>query len=266
MQQYYYINAKNKKDGPHGLVTIMRRIRSGIITPDTLACQGEDEMIPAQGIEDFAAFFNRPFEDIRHELTVKPRISIVESFRKGWQFTLEHQGMPVFAGGILLLASMVGILAQEIFHSIASGITAGLLMFLFLQSCFFAVSLRLYRGQRTDLSFIEYTLAPIMGKLAFISVMSAFFIIAGLPLIFPSIVAMLICSYMPMFILDYNFTITKTVGSIFSLLKKLNATAMINLGFLVLLYMVCVALVIPIPVIMPIMAGSLCSIYEELSS
>lgn len=268
MEYYYYINAKNKKDGPHDLVTIMRRIRSGIILPDTLACQNDEgELIAAHNIEDLAPFFNNPTTDIRKELSGNASISITSTLKKGWQFTLEHQGMPVFAGAILILAAMVGILTQEILHKPASGITAGWIMFLFLQSCFFAVSLRLYRGQKTDMDFIEYTLAPIIGKLSFISAVSAVIIVAGLPLfIIPSIVAMLIYAYMSMFILDYNFSLLQTIGAIFNLLGKLNKISMLKLGFMILCYMIFIILVIPIPIVMPIMAGSLCSIYEEISS
>lgn len=268
MEYYYYINAENKKDGPHDLVTIMRRIRSRVILPDTLVYQREEDgLVPAYSIEDLSPFFNHPTEDIRHELEASPKISIAKTFRKGWRFTLEHQGMAVFAGGILLLSWMFGILINEILHKTGSGITASWIMFLFLQSCFFAVSLRLYRGQKTDLDFIEYTLAPITGKLAFVSVLFSFIIIGGLPLLaIPSIIAMLTLAYIPMFILDYDSSIRKTIASIFSLIGKLDKISLMKLGFITLFYMVCVALIIPIPIIMPIMAGGLCSIYEDLST
>ncbi len=268
MQYYYYVSVKHEKDGPHDLVTIMRRIRSGIIAPETQFYLGEEgELAPAYSIEDLSPFFNNPIEDIRHELSPTPKLSIAKILRKGWQFTLEHQNMPVFAGGILLLAWMFGILANEILHKAGSGIAASWIMFLFLQSCFFAVSLRLYRGQRTDLDFIEYTLAPIMGKLAFVSVLFSFIIIGGLPLlIVPAIISMLLLAYIPMFILDYDYNVRKTIGSIFSLIGKLDKISLMKLGFITLFYMLCIVLIIPIPIIMPIMAGALCSVYEDLSA
>ena len=36
MQHSYYIDLSGIKDGPHSLVNIMRRIRIGKITPETL--------------------------------------------------------------------------------------------------------------------------------------------------------------------------------------------------------------------------------------
>jgi hypothetical protein len=267
MVYYYYINSNNKKDGPHDLVTVMRRIRSGIIIPDTLVCQEEDEAVPAYSISELSNFFNNPIEDIRNELETSHTISIAKILRKGWQFTTEHQGIPVFAGGILLFSWMFGLLVNEILHKTGSGITASFIMFLFLQSCFFAISLRLYRGQKTDLNFLEYTMAPIIAKIAFSSVLFSFIIIAGLPLLaIPSIIAMLILAYIPMFILDYNHSVKQTIISIFLLIRKLDKISLMKLCCITLFYMVCVAFIIPIPIILPIMAGSLCSIYEDLST
>jgi hypothetical protein len=266
MSYYYYINAENKKDGPHDLVTIMRRIRSGVILPETLFSQGED-LVPAYNIEDLSSFFNYPVEDIRHELAAATKISILQTLRKGWQFTTEHQSMSVFAGGILLLASLFGILIYEMLRNALSGFTASLMLFLLLQSCFLSISLRLYRGQRTDINFIEHTFSPLVGKLAFISVLSAFIIIIGLAFfLVPGVVAMLIVIWMPMLILDYDSSVGKTISAILSLFRKLDNLSLAKLGLLILFYIAGIALIFPIPLIMPILAGGMCSIYEELAA
>ena len=266
MQYYNYINRKNKEDGPHDLVTILRRIRSGSITPDTLVYQGE-ELVPAYKIKDISPFFNNPADDIRHELTNKPSLSIANILKKGWRFTSEYQNMSVFAGGILLLSVICGALAYEIFHSIASGIMAGWIVFLTTQSVFLAVALRLKKKKKPNLYFLDYTLTPLLGKLAFISVIFSLIIIAGLPLlIVPSTIAMLIYAYVPMFILDYDASLKKTLISIFSLLRKLDYVSLIKLSFLMLLYIICIILIFPIPLAMPILAGGLCSVYEDLST
>ncbi len=265
MQYYNYINNKNKEDGPHDLVTILRRIRSGAITPETLVYQGE-ELVPAYTIKDISPFFNNPVENIRHELTHRPSLSIYKILRKGWLFTSEYQNMSVFAGGISLLSIVCGVLAYAIFHSIASGIMAGWMVFLTAQSAFLAVSLRLYRGHKPNLHFLDYTLAPLLGKLAFVSVIFSIIIIIGLPLIVPSTIAILIYAYIPMFILDYDASLKKTITSIFCLLRKLDRISLIKLSFLMLIYIICVVLIFPIPLAMPILAGGLCSIYEDLST
>lgn len=266
MSYYYYINSENKKDGPHDLVTIMRRIRSGAILPETLFYQGED-LVPAYNIEDISGLFNHTVGDIRHELATSVKISITQTLRRGWQFTTEHQGMSVFAGGILLLASLFGILVHEMLRNVLSGITASLMLFLLLQSCFLAISLRLYRGQKTDINFIEHSFSPLVGKLAFISVLSAFIIILGLALfLIPGVAAMLIVIWMPMLILDYDSSVGKTISAILSLFKKLDNISLIKLGSLILFYIAGLVLIFPIPLIMPILAGSMCSIYEELAA
>lgn len=267
MEYYYYINDSGKKDGPHDLVTMMRRIRTETILPETLVCREGGELMPAYSTEYLSSFFNNPVEDIRHELKVSHQVPIVKTFSKGWHFTMDHQGMAVFAGGILLVSWLFGVLMQEVLHATGSGAIGSWIMFVFLQSCFFSIALRVYRGQKTDLNFLEHSFAPILGKLAFVSVLFSFLVIATLPLlIVPGIITMLILIYIPMFILDFDSDVGKTITSIISLLRKLDKSALMRLGSLILFYMVCIALIIPIPIVMPIIAGGLCSIYEDLAS
>lgn len=266
--QYYYINVHNKKEGPYDLVVMMRRIRSGAVVPDTMVYhEGEAEAAPAFSISELSPFFNNPVEDVRTELETATELSILKIFRKGWRYTQEHQGMSVFAGGILLVSWMFGVLMYELLHSTYSGIMASWIMFLFLQSCFFAVAIRLYRGQKTDLGFLEYTLAPVIGKISFAAVIFSFAIITALPVfILPGVLAMLTIAYIPMFILDYNYSVKQTITSIYSLLGRMEKSAFAKLCLLTLGYMIGIILIIPIPIVMPIMAGCLCSIYEELST
>ncbi|MEK6746748.1 MAG: DUF4339 domain-containing protein [Pseudomonadota bacterium] len=266
--QYYYINKNDQKDGPHDLVTMMRRIRSGVIVPDTMIYQEAGmEAVPAFSISELSPFFNNPVEDVRNELEASANISLLKTFKKGWRFTLEHQGMSVFAGAILLASWMFGKLADGILHNTASSIMASWIMFIFLQSCFFAVAIRLYRGQKTDLGFLEHTLAPVIGKISFAAVLFSFAIIGALPVfIFPGVIAMLTIVYIPMFILDYNYSVKHTITSIYTLLGRMKKTSFMNLCLITLFYMIAIAFIIPIPIAMPIMAGCLCSIYEELST
>jgi hypothetical protein len=267
MDYYYYINSAGKKDGPHDLVSMMRRIRAGKILPETMVCREGSELAPAYSAEYLSSFFNNPVEDIRHELSASHQVPILKTFSKGWHFTMDHQGMAVFAGGILLVSWLFGVLMHETLHATGSGAIGSWMMFVFLQSCFFSIALRVYRGQKTDLNFLEHTFAPILGKLAFVSVFFSFLVLATLPLlIIPGVITMLILIYIPMFILDFDSDVSKTISSIISLLRRLDKSALLRLASLILFYMVCIALIIPIPIIMPIIAGGLCSIYEDLAA
>ena len=266
MQYYYYINSENLKDGPHDMITIMRRIRAGTITPDTLVCMGE-ELVPAHKVGELSQLFNHSVEDIRSELNDPHKLSIDSILKKGWIFTSENQNMPVFAGTILLMTFIAGVITSELMHSIASGLMAGWITFIVLQSMFMAVSIRVYRGQKIDSLFIERNVIPMLAKLALISVLFSLLIILGLPLlIIPSSLALLVCCYIPMFLVDYNSGIIKATQSAFSLVRKLGSSALFQLCFLAFFYMICIVLIFPIPIIMPVLAGGLCSIYEEITS
>ncbi len=263
MEYYYYINSQQEKDGPHDLVVMMRRIRSGVVRPDTLVYKGQDDEVAAHLIPELSDFFNRP-ADMRQELVARPSISISKTLQKGWDFMCEYQFLPVFAGLIILLVSLLGIiLAKKL--SLAAGIIGGWMFFLLLQSYFFAVSIRLYRGQKIDMGFIENVLSPISAKLAFAAIVFALIIAAGLVLgIVGGIVAMVVFMLIPLSILDHDYTIKQSVTETLRKLKKLEKASIIDFGWLMLIYLLCIVLILPIPLLLPVIAGGICYIYDEL--
>lgn len=263
---YYYQNEKNKKDGPHDLITVMRRIRSGKITPETLFYTNDDKLTAARNIDDFSSFFNHPTEDVRKELSSAHHISIKHIVKKGWQFTFEHQSITVFSGFTLMLVFMFSLLVHETTHSVAAAITSGWIVFALIQNCFFAFALRIYRGQIVDINFIEHSITPIMGKLIFSSVIFSIITALGIVLfIVPGVIAFIISAFIPFIVLDYDFKIKKTIATIITLLKKLDTSSLSKLIVTALLYLISVAMLFPIPLTMPVMAGILCSVYEDLS-
>ncbi|MEZ5691811.1 MAG: hypothetical protein R3D71_09135 [Rickettsiales bacterium] len=265
IMEYYYISSRNEKDGPHDIITIMRRIRTGAITTETIFYHN-NTTIKAGDIEEFNSFFNHPVDDIRNELTKTPSISIKKTLRKGWNFVAEHQGMSAFAGAILLFSVLCAVLTHALMNNIASAITAGWIVFALLQGSFLLFAICLYRGQRTSVDFIEHTIAPVMGKVALASILMSFAGIIGLPLLIPSLAALLIAIFIPIFMLDYNYGIGRSIKEIIKIFRKLDTESLIKILLLLGIYMVSVVLIFPIPVTMSIMAGGACYVYDELTS
>ena len=262
--QYYYLNDNNVKDGPHDLISIMRRIRSGTINPDTFIYIDKYDENPqhAFSISDLSQFFNSQTQDIRKEIA-KNKVSIIRTISQGWGFTKDNILMAVLAGGVLIITTLFGILLSDILSPIA-GFTAGWIMFLFLQSCFLAISLRIYRGQKIDIAFIEHNLSPIIAKLSFVAVIFAILIPIGLIFcIVPGIVAIAIAMYIPLLIFDYNLDVRKTIYVVFQNMGKFDQISLLKFGLLILLYLICISFIFPIILILPIFAGGLCSIYED---
>lgn len=266
MQLYYYINAKNEMDGPHDLVTMMRRIRSGAISPSTKVYREGEEPIYAHTIEELAGFFNNPSQDLRGDLLKTTQVLIASTLSIGWDFVAENQTVMVLAGAMLALCALFGILVNEI-AGIPTAIAAAFVAFSMLQSYFFATALRLYRGQRTDVDFIEKNLSPVASKLAIISVIfSVIMPIGAVFLIIPAAFFMLVFMLSSMIMLDYRCGIWGAIAMARKLLAKLDNTSKIKLIFLILLYMIFSVLIFPIPLLLPILVGGMCKTYEELAN
>lgn len=267
MQYYYYLDDNNVKDGPHDLVSVMRKIHSGVIKPNTLIYLDKEDQDPlsAFAVSELSEFFNSPTQNIRKELA-KYELSIIRTLAQGWQFSQDNIMMTVFAGGVLILTSLFGILLSEVWGPMA-GFTGGWIVFLFLQSCFLAISLRLYRGQQTDVAFIEQNFAPITAKLSFAAAIFAILVPIGLVLcIVPGIVAMVVAMYIPLLVFDYDLDVNKIIAVIFRNMGKFDQISLLKLALLILAYLVCIVFIFPIVLVLPILAGALCSIYEDLSA
>ena len=253
-------------DGPHDLVTMMRRIRSKVISANTLVYQDEKEPSSAHTIEELSDFFNNPSQDLRGDLQKTPQVSIGNTLSIGWELVSENQSIMVLAGAMLALCALFGILVGTI-TEISTAISAALVVFFMLQSYFFAIALRLYRGQRTDVDFIEKNLSPISSKLIIISVIfSVLMPIGALFFIVPAAFFMLIFMLSSMIMLDYHCGIWEAINMARKLFAKLDNSSKIKLVFLVLLYMIFSVLIFPIPLILPILVGGMCQIYEELAN
>lgn len=267
MQSYYYMNAAGMKDGPHDLVTIMRRINAGKIVASTWVFIGESsEAALAHQIDDLRGFFNQPKADIRQELVAKMHISIATALRHGIHFINEHQTMTVFAGAILLFSALFGILLNEIFGPYMA-VVWGWVTFLILQGYYMVAALRTYRGQAISIDFIERNLSPIAGTLIASSMAFGLIVVGGLTLlIIPGIIALVIYAFVPFIIFDRGENIVQSAISARALLKKLDNESILKLAGMFIVYIALAALLLPIPFIMPIFAAALSSIYEDVSA
>jgi hypothetical protein len=262
--QYYYINSDKQKDGPHDLVTMMRRIRTGIITAQTLVYRGYEDPTSAHVLDELAHFFNNPTVDLRSDLQEDKNISIAKYLSVGWEFVSENP-MTAFTSGLLLcISGMVGWLLNE-YVGVVGAFVAFWVMLNLMQGFYFVVSIRLYRGQRTDIVFIEKMLTPIWARLLFISlVFSALIPFGSLFLVVPALLATLLFVFSSFFMLDHHCNGLEAISEAWKLMAKLDNKEKMKLCGLVLIYMVSVVFIIPIPLMLPIFAGAMCCAYEDL--
>jgi hypothetical protein len=271
MQHSYHIDLGGIKDGPHTLVSIMRRIRIGKVTPDTLIYI-DSNPVPerASAIEDIALFFERaPETGTPHES--KPTqahipLSIGRLLRESWHFTLQHNIMTVYAGGLMLINILLaaGLVGQFGF------ITGGLLAWAICIIChnfYLIFMLRLYRGQPISSDFINRQLAPSLPSLLLACIILALMMGGGLLLfIIPCLIVSVYYIFVPFLMIDHNYKTVEAMHASRLLLMKHNQQYTRLITILILMHYICLLLIIPIPLTLPMFTAALADLYEKISN
>lgn len=269
MVQQYYIDNNGAKDGPHDLLTIMRRIRAEKIGPDTLIFVDDAaDSKPANQIHDIALFFTRTPAQLgpeTHKQEPAGKVSMHDVLQESWRFTYDNNIMTVFAGGLVLLAIM---LAAGLVSSMGAAIGGMLswIVFVILHYIFFIFILRIYRMQPFSADFINRQFAPVLPILLFAGIVLALMMIGGFfLLVIPGILVAVYYIFAPFFIYDRRMSLVEAMYASRLLVQKHNRRYQRMFSMLVLMYIGCLILIFPIPVALPMFAVTLARVYEELS-
>ena len=261
----YFIDASGTKDGPHDLLTIMRRIRSQKIGPETLIFVDDAAAsLPATQIRDIAIFFSQSNLDNTPKLDL-PAVNLINVLRDSLRFTFDHNIMTVYAGaivllGILLAAGLVGVMGSYM------GGLLSWIVFVIFHYFFFVCTLRAYRMQPFSLDFINKHLAPVLPVLCFSGIVLALMMFGGfLLLVVPAIIVAVYYIFVPFFIYDRRMSLVEAMVASRLLVQKHNRRYQKIIEMLVIMHVGSMILIFPIPVTMPMFAASLSKIYEDLS-
>ncbi len=257
----YYIDVNGVKDGPHDLVTVMRRIRSGKIDPRTLIYIGESATpVEAHAVHDLSLFFEH--EDPANPVARNAPPHFSDIIHSAWQFTIEHNIMTVFAGGLLILSLLIALTVGSVI-----GMFLGWIIFMVLHNLYLVFMLRLYRGQTLASDFVNQHLALVLGQLALASVVLALMMAGGFVLLLiPGVVVAVLYVFTPLLMLDYRYRMVEAMHASRLLLNKHKRGYVASIVGITLLHLVSIALILPIPLTLPMFAAALSSLYEELSA
>ncbi len=267
MSADYYVVSDGHKEGPLDLVTIMRRVRAGKIKPDTDIYIGDAEHPKrAESIEEISPFFLRLLEGPANARALPGTASLSELLKTGWLFTMEHNIMTVYAGGMLLL---VLLLSLSIIGTVgfAAGAFISWCVFIVLHNFYFIFSARFFRGQTFGEDFINLQLAPVLLPIILSSLIFAAVVAAGVTLlIVPGILAATFFIYVPLILLDKQCSIPEAFTASFRMVRKAGTKHIVMLAMLLTLDLICFALIMPVPLTLPIFIAVLCDMYEKLST
>jgi hypothetical protein len=263
MQPLYYIDDNGRKDGPHDLITVMRRIRMKKISADTPIYIDDAPAMPAGQIPDIALFFT---QDTAPKEKAADSFSLYQSIMNGWRFTFEHNVMTVYAGGLLLISFILGAGLVKLFGLVTGGIL-GWGLFVTLHNMYLLFVLRFWRGQTPGSDFINQQIAPVLGTLLLACIVLALMMAGGwLLLVIPGVVVTVFYVFVPFLILDRRYSLVEAMNaSRLLLFKRGNHYAELT-ACLVILHFICLLLIIPLPLTLPVFAAAIAQIYEELSA
>jgi len=267
MQNHYYIATQGAKDGPHDLVSLMRRIRAQKINRDTLIFAGDaTSAVPASEIADLAMFFGHKSESKITDHHKTPLFTLSSVLHEGWRFTQEQNIMTVFAGGMALLCLLATAQLASGFGTYVGALLAWII-FVILHYFYSVFCLRLYRGQHLSADFMNNHLGPVISTLLLAAVCQAFMMAGGLTLlIIPAGIVAVWYIFVPFFIIDQRMSVVQAMIASRLLVNKFNRRYMAAITMLVLAYIGSLILIIPIPLTMPIFTAAMIKIYEELSA
>ena len=267
MNNQYYIDINGARDGPHDLVTMMRRIRAGKITMDTLIFIDDSvTSLPADQVPDLKVFFSR---DDKVRTAGDPTIKLFtlrSAIHEGWRFTMRHNIMTVFAGGMVLLSALATAPVVDAFGS-TFGTMFGWVMFMILHSVYLVFTLRMYRGQPIGADFVNHHLSPVLSTLLIASICIAFMIAGGFfALVIPAFFIAVYYVFVPFFIIDRRMGMIQAMEASRLLFAKFNRRYADTIIMLVLAYLGSMILIVPLPLTTPMFAAALSKIYEDMST
>ena len=263
----YYILTGDQKEGPFDLLGIMRRVRAGKIKSDTEIFIGDSEFSKrADVIDEIAPFFNRLIEGPATARATPAASSLDALIKAGWHFTLEHNIMTVYAGGMLILVLMLTLVL--ISHlGLYPGVFISWCFFMILHSMYFIFSLRLFRGQTFGEDFINNQLAPVLVAVLVSSLAYATLIAIGTTLlILPGILVAAFFIFVPIILIDKQCSLGDAFKRSFAMVRKSGSKQIVTLSILLALHLLGFALIMVVPLTLPIFIAALCEMYEKLST
>lgn len=265
----YYIENSGVKEGPHDLVTVMRRIRARKIVPDTgIYVDDAPTPTPAGQLTDTAIFFDRgpAAESMASRPARLPGLRLSALLRDGWRFTSENSIMTVFAGGMLLLAILVAAGMVTVMGQVLGGMLAWLVFVMF-NYLYLVCCLRMYRGQPFSEKFWTQQLSPVLTMLLFAAIVIGMMMVGGaMLLIAPGVLVAVYYVFVPFFIVDRQMSVVEAMHASRLLVRKHRGSYQANMAALMLFHVVCLLLIVPAPVSMPVFAAALARFFEELSA
>lgn len=263
MKNKYTIVHTDKQDGPHDLLSIMRKIRAGKITQETLLIKSSHNVPQhARELSELAAIFSETL----HSKNDHEKIRAGKYFKQSIQNALHFIGnnSVILSGGgliVIVIAILFWILSAIAPIEIALVIT--FLVYMCLQSVFSILALRLYRGQNFTGNFLVENLFKNFSIVIVGSLYIGTIAILGLLLfVIPGLIVLSCGAFFAFIIADNPKRLVHSIENTIKLAT--NNTEFFGAAFgLVTLNLICLPILIIAPLTIPLFTLALADLYNE---
>jgi hypothetical protein len=272
----YFIRQGNREEGPLDLFSVVRRIRSGRITRETLIARtGEEQFRSAAAFEELREVLveaeqagSVPGQERRMQL------GYLALMRGGVEFLMQHVTVCVYAGiflltlilGAALLVSIFGTLVGTLLAGVFGAFTFFLFLISMLRRCrmqlvgprFFRDVLKRFGKQLLVVSLplgilvfaLPVVIAHFMGPLALIIIL------------FPGSLVMLWLFYAPVLVVDRGMKANAALRQSFAMMGSIGGDNFITLYLVLLTNFIAATIPVFLLVTLPITLSALCEVYD----
>lgn len=282
--QYFIIDEVGNRAGPYDLVYVVKKIRNGSITKETMISLDKTSTPhKAEEIDEIADFLQEAHTEAVsiHDSANKKTRALGAWLKSGWNFLQANQLSTLYSGSyVVFLLLSTGTVAVVFPPALVMlGYASCFMLAQFFFTGYFYSVLRMVRGQPVDLNFIKLKMQPHYKPLLVSSLMMSFFIICGILLMIsggmaaifgllivalPGFYKLTIFIFAPLLILDkgMNFwdaleTSRKTIRS-----KGMETTGII-FALLIINFVFGLLFLIPMIVTLPITMAAISEMYDE---
>jgi len=294
MTQGYYIIEDQDVAGPYDLIMIMRKIRNGTLTPTTLIQMSENDASTtkiAHEWPELAEFFDDDADNwtISLDHGHLKNHSLRATLKSGWSFLQRNMITSLFSGiFVLVIISLLAAIYLVVPPvPVALRVFAYMAVFIFahfLLSWYLLIILRMVRGQPADMRYLQKKLFPVLDQLLIFSTVVSipaiiglgilalgktmvFYIAGMLILTIPGGFALATFAFVPLLITDQGYNLWDAMSASRKAVFKSGTE---NIGIIFALFVINfisgLLVLLPMAITLPVTAGSLAEIYDELFS
>jgi hypothetical protein len=268
----YYIYHQDRQEGPFDLVSIIRKIRKGNITEETLIIRGEGAPpMPALRIEELENIFQESYAPDPGQGYIPKELGFGACLKGGCTYLTNNQIAAAYSSFFLLLSLAIMLVMARVFSVVGFAIAFPLIYVLL--GGYVVSVLRMVRGQPVELDYIIKRIKPQIKQLLLVGAILAiptvlsfcflndkYLFVISLAFLIPMLFINSYLIFTPFLIVDKGFSAREAMQTSFRTVKTN------GIGWLSTFFGLLTILIIFAPlamVLLPIAYAAISEVYDE---